>query len=172
MPEEVTIARAVRSAFKVKRYHTEECIHEETVGEHTAGVVALCMILCDGEYRGGLIANAIFHDFPEKWTGDIPYPVKRDNPDIKPGVTKQEEKLYEKYHINLPILTGEDTTILKAADMLQLCYKAKGEIMMGNRLFLGVLENGLLALGALHLQGAVGDRLRSLVGDVSKEWEV
>lgn len=165
------LARSVRMAFKVKRYHTEECIQEENVGEHTAGVVALCFILCDGLPSGSLIANAVFHDFAEKWTGDVPYPVKRDNPDVKLALDAREERILKQELVSLAPLTPDDTLILKAADMLQLCYKARGEIGMGNQFFRQVLANGILALRGLQLQGGPALRLANLITDVDKEWE-
>lgn len=171
LPEEVVIARAVREGFRVKRYHTEELISEETVGEHTAGVLALCLVLTDGQASRNLLIQALFHDLAERRTGDVPYPVKRDNPDLKSLLVNLEEAYLEEIFPPLPTISLEDELLLKAADMLQLCYKARAEINMGNNLARSILSNGVRYLATVKLGGAAAHRLINLLKDVGSDEE-
>lgn len=136
------------------------------MGEHTAGVMVILLALTDGKASRDLLLHALFHDFAEQRTGDVPFPFKRDTPDVKERLDQAELSYLEELGIELPFLSPDEYQLLKAADMLQLCYKAKTEIAMGNTLAHGILANGLSYLAGLQLAGTANVRLKNLVGDV------
>jgi 5'-deoxynucleotidase YfbR-like HD superfamily hydrolase len=138
------------NSFRVRRYHTENVIHDETVGEHTAGVLGLCLVLTNGKATRNLLLHALFHDFGEKYTGDVPFPFKRDHPEIKEKFDAAEDQYLSQANIQLPQITEDEKKIMKAADMFQLCFKAKRELAMGNSLALPILENGVSYLRMLQ----------------------
>jgi 5'-deoxynucleotidase len=90
---------------------------------------------------------ALFHDASEIITGDMPTPVKYDNPEIKAAYKKMEAAAEEKLFSMLPDdLRGEmvnsfasgDAEIqkyVKAADKISALIKCIEEIKMGNMEF-------------------------------------
>ena len=169
LKEEAFLARQTIENFHVRRYHTEFIHTDETVGEHTAGVLMFLIIL-DGDPSANLMINALLHDFAEYYTGDSPFPAKRDFPALKKILDKAETKYLADIGIVLPKITAEERLLLKAADMLQLCYKARKEIRMGNKDALYVLDNGLRHLEGLQWGCAHwGPKLETLIGDLRNE---
>jgi 5'-deoxynucleotidase YfbR-like HD superfamily hydrolase len=170
LSEEVFLSRLTIENFHVRRYHTEFVSSEETVGEHTAGVLMFCLIITDGNASRELLVTALLHDFAEYYTGDAPFPAKRDYPELKKLLDRIEGQYLLDIGIVIEEITPEEKVVLKAADMLQLCYKARKEIRMGNQDALYVLDNGLSHLHSLKLpSGVVASRVRSLIGDLTNE---
>ena len=117
----------LRRAFRIQRYHTVPLIRPQTVGEHTAGVIALACYL-NGSFNEELMKAALYHDIAELSTGDIPANVKVENPQMAEAV-KTVEARYRQY---MPNLTPEHARILAAADTLECVWKCSEEMKMGN----------------------------------------
>jgi 5'-deoxynucleotidase len=130
---------------------------KENVAEHSFHVAILTHALCtiaNEIFNSDIATNeavtlALFHDVTEVFTGDIPTPVKHQNPEILSNFRKIEElsadKLFSMIPPELqamykPLITGKtDQTELrryvKAADLLDAYLKCVTELSAGNREF-------------------------------------
>lgn len=116
----------LRQAFRIQRFHTVPLIRSQTVGEHTAGVIALACYL-NGGYSEDLMRAALFHDIGEILTGDVPHNVKKDNPDLRRELRRIEAMVLPPGDLN-----SEQRRALNVADMLECIWKCTEEIQMGN----------------------------------------
>lgn len=108
-------------------------------------------------------AAALFHDAAEILTGDLPTPIKYNNPEIMKAYRQVEaaasEKLLDMLPEELrpayePLLTGPDPEIralVKAADKLSAYIKCIEERRAGNDEFLLAEEKTLATLRGYHL---------------------
>ena len=127
----------------------------ENVQEHShqVAVLAHALAIIRNEKFGGTIdpgavaAAALYHDASEILTGDMPTPIKYDNPAIRTAY-KDVEAVAEHKLLNMlpeelrgvyaPILTVEDPEIealVKAADKLSAYIKCVEELKAGNNEF-------------------------------------
>jgi 5'-deoxynucleotidase len=125
----------VWSAGRVKRYHIHHLNSPQSVADHTFGVAAIVSILWP--YSSvELLRAAIFHDIAEKFTGDMPGPVKREYPELKKLMDDAERVVMLrmgliKYHEDS--LSPEDRKKLKAADYMEALLFCIAEETSGNR---------------------------------------
>lgn len=142
---------------------------KENLYEHSFEVAVIAHALCiisnerfgtdyDAEHAA---AVALYHDFSEILTGDMPTPVKYRNDEIKTAY-KQVEKEAERHLLELlpedilphykPVLSCDDEAlchIIKAADKLSALIKCIEEGKMGNREFDKAKDATLAAIHAL-----------------------
>jgi 5'-deoxynucleotidase len=96
---------------------------------------------------GQVAVAALYHDASEILTGDMPTPIKYDNPDIKKAY-KEVEAMAEKKLLSMlpeelqsayaPVITGQSGEIeelVKAADKLSAYIKCVEEMKAGNNEF-------------------------------------
>ena len=128
----------------------------ENIQEHShmVAVLAHALAVIQNEKFGGQVdpgavaVAALYHDASEILTGDMPTPIKYDNPTIQ-SAYKEVEAVAERKLLELlppelrgvykPILTPRDPEILrlvKAADKLSAYIKCVEERKAGNREFL------------------------------------
>jgi len=142
--------RTYLDGSSVKRYHVMRTLISETVGQHSAEVAFICSLLSP-DCRSNLLLAALLHDIPEQATGDVPAQAKWGSSILKRVINDLEVQFIAKFIPNYPELTEEEEQILKYADLLQLCYHACDEIVVGNALFTSVLRRGIEALNGLLL---------------------
>ena len=141
----------------ITRWALMRCMRQESLSEHTADTAllahALCLIARNITHTGAGIrpdtvaAAALYHDAPEILTGDMPTPIKYDNPAIRKAYKEveavAEEKLLhmlpeEFQPVYAPILTVTDPEterLVKAADKLSAYIKCLEEVKAGNSEF-------------------------------------
>lgn len=148
---------------------------KESIGEHTQETALLvhALALLHNRRFGGTadvsrcVLLALYHDVPEILTGDIPTPVKYNNPAIRDAYKDLEtvaadkllrllpEDLREEY---APLLyeegTEEERLLVKAADKLSALIKCEEELKMGNREFSVARDTLEQAVRAMHLPAA------------------
>ena len=128
---------------------------QENVQEHSHQVAVLAHALAvirnekfGGNVDAGQVAvAALYHDASEILTGDMPTPIKYDNPDIKKAY-KEVEAMAEKKLLHMlpeelqsayaPVITGQSGEIeelVKAADKLSAYIKCVEEMKAGNNEF-------------------------------------
>lgn len=129
-------------------------VNKENVAEHSYHVAILTHALCSiGNEQFGkhldadrAVTLALFHDATEMFTGDIPTPVKHNNPAILQNFRQIEHNAAEKLvhmapaalrHVYMPLLQPEeeDSEIrhyIKAADRLDAYLKCVSELSAGN----------------------------------------
>lgn len=143
------IIKTVRAGNQVKRWHTRRMIQDETVGEHTANVLALVFALSsDSTPSTALISATLLHDTAEQWTGDIPATAKWSSKALKEAADElEDDKMRENYLTPMiDEITDKEYIILKWADMLDLCYFCLNEMQMGNMQAAEIYQNGVECL--------------------------
>lgn len=144
---------------------------QENVQEHShmVAILAHALAVIRRDRFGGNInpehaaAVALYHDAPEIFTGDLPTPVKYDNPVIRDAYKAVEENAASRLLATLPedmrpafepLLRETDPDVLalvKAADKLSAYLKCLEEEKAGNREFKSAAEQTLAALHAYSL---------------------
>ncbi len=123
--------RAIREGGETERAHTIPHYGSYNVAEHSWGVATLLAILHPNPSRD-LILASLWHDVHERWTGDIPAPIKW----CLGNVTNDELKRLS-YSINSDLginfnLSPEDIKWLKACDMLEFWLWSIDQQALGN----------------------------------------
>lgn len=147
----------------------------ENIQEHSHMVAVLAHALgmirreifhhpCNPEH---LAAIALYHDATEILTGDMPTPIKYQNPEIRQAY-KQVESLAARRLLEFlpPVLrpayaglldesaAREDYQLVKAADKLSALVKCMEERKAGNTEFLSAEQSTLAAIRAMELPEA------------------
>lgn len=128
----------------------------ENISEHSheVAVLAHTLAVLTNRHHGGAVDPArcallaLYHDVPEILTGDMPTPVKYDNPAIREAYRQVEQAACDKLLGMLPedlredyaplLCGGEDSLehrLVKAADKLSALIKCVEELSQGNREF-------------------------------------
>lgn len=146
----------------------------ENLYEHSFEVAVIAHALCvignerfSRKYDADRAAViALYHDFSEILTGDMPTPVKYRNESLKSEYKKVEREAAQSLIGQLPedlqgeygeIMLCDDeslTKIVKAADKLSALIKCSDELKMGNSEFSSAYDSTLKAIKDMHLQEA------------------
>jgi len=138
----------------------------ENIQEHShqVAVLAHALAVIENKYFGGQVdpgavaVAALYHDASEILTGDMPTPIKYDNPDIQNAYKQVESVAEHKLLSMLPedlrpdfedIITIPDPEIhalVKAADKLSAYLKCVEELKAGNNEFKKAKEQTYAAL--------------------------
>jgi len=111
------------SGGKVHRYHQDG--QPQSVSEHTWRMLVILLHFWPLANRSMILA-ALYHDVAERYTGDIPNPVKRHSPQVAEVVKQMERDFHEHLHISTTSeLTVEDQARVSCADYLELCITCK-----------------------------------------------
>ena len=138
----------------------------ENIQEHShqVAVLAHALAVIQNRYFGGQVdpgavaVAALYHDASEILTGDMPTPIKYDNPDIQAAYKAVEAVAEKKLLSMLPddlrldfedaitIRDPEIHTLVKAADKLSAYLKCVEELKAGNNEFKKAKEQTYSAL--------------------------
>ena len=162
---------AIRSGMSVKRFHTTPRTQEETVGHHSANVAAIVLRLAP-ECRKELLVQALMHDVPEYYTGDVPAPFKWRNPDAKLGLKMGELDYVYQHDIPNPLLTEEEEKLLKLADMLDLNLSSIEDWGRGNQYARQLVKNGQEYIRIMTNFEQYKDEVNQMVEETKDKWLV
>lgn len=144
----------------------------ENIQEHShmVAVLAHALAVIQNEKFGGSLdvgqaaITGLYHDAPEILTGDLPTPVKYDNPAIKEAYKAVESVAADKLLTMLPPdlapafapyvkeeLEPELLRVVKAADKLSAYLKCVEEVKAGNQEFRQAMEQTRAALARMEL---------------------
>jgi 5'-deoxynucleotidase YfbR-like HD superfamily hydrolase len=135
------------------RYHTWPHIHEQTVGEHSMQVMRIILALYPEAPRH-LLIHCMTHDVGEMVSGDPPYPVKRNNADLK----KICDRIERDAHLSMclpwalpgpQVLTEEEHDVFKLAEFIEMAEWGIDEVRLGNTEGLEVIDRCLDAMRSL-----------------------
>ena len=107
-------------ATRTRRWHTNPALSrtEDPVGAHSARMVILALYFDPALSREAII-YIISHDLAEIITGDIPYPVKHDNPEFNAALTIADEDANKQLNIPSPNnLTQTERQLISLVDRL------------------------------------------------------
>lgn len=122
----------VREGGHVQRCHVLPKVGDYSVGKHSYDALSLLLVLHPDPTRR-LICSVLWHDVPERWTGDIPAPVKWGDASIAQGLKRVEQFVYA----GLPCrpclgLTDNEQDWLDAVDKLELFLWCREQEAFGN----------------------------------------
>ena len=150
----------------IKRYHTLETIGEQSVGAHSWGV-AMILVYLEPEISKTAILKALTHDIAELYTGDIPAPVKWDNPTLVKSLKAIELAYEQTLGIDYSRELGKQEALLfKQADMFELLFFCMRQRKMGNTNMNLVFSNGVEYLANQKLN----ERGSALLGKLIEEY--
>lgn len=124
----------------------------------------IATFLC-GEVRSQLLMACLTHDVGETYTGDVPYPVKVQHPQLKAYLDACEEHYRIMNGLNFAC-SEEDYQILKAADMLDLVLKCIDEMQLGNQTVEQMFNTGMRVLKKMQLPGSAHQRLQDILKEI------
>lgn len=109
----------LRLAGSVVRYHAWPTLQTQTVGEHCWQVAMIY------EQIFGVLSLPVerfirIHDVAELVVGDIPFPTKRNNPELKAAFNKVEAQALEMLGIAEASVTELEATRIKVCDLLEM----------------------------------------------------
>ena len=149
--------------MEVSRWHTRQPIFAETVGHHSANVALLIHYLSDGEASKDLLYAALIHDVGEFYTGDLPAPLKKDDPGLGERVHELDYKYLQQQNIDPPHLVESEKNLLRAADVLDLLFTSRLEIQCGNSDYKEVFQRGLDYIAMVQLPAKQQARVNKIV---------
>ena len=127
-------------AGRLVRYHTWPTIHKQTIGEHS-WQVALIYEQIFGPLSPPVERYIRLHDVAELVVGDIPFPVKSLNPDLKAEFDKVESQALLVMGVGaLPELSDDDRKRIKVCDLLEMMVFGMVDHEMGNRLAVPIIR--------------------------------
>ena len=158
----------------INRWALMRNTESENLYEHSFEVAVIAHALCvigNERFSRGYDADraaviALYHDFSEILTGDMPTPVKYRNESLKSEYKKVEreaaqsligqlpEDLQREYGKIMLCDDGELGKIVKAADKLSALIKCSDELKMGNSEFSSAYDSTLKAIKDMHLEEA------------------
>lgn len=115
-------------AGQVNRYHTNPVMARtpQTNADHSWGVVAILIDLLEGNVSRNLLLAAILHDADEILGGDLPYPVKKANPEFAKDHAELTQRMAADHGFPpVPELTEEEAKWLHFADRLECQLRAR-----------------------------------------------
>lgn len=127
-------ALALREGGQVIRAHTMPYVGAYNVAIHSYNAVSLLLLLYPGQPRVELIRAVMWHDVPERWTGDVPSPAKWSSSDLKEVLDNLEQKILDTLGEGelFTNLTFQESYWLTAVDLLELWMWGQDQAAMGN----------------------------------------
>jgi 5'-deoxynucleotidase YfbR-like HD superfamily hydrolase len=148
----------IRRLSYIERCSNTLHIQRYSVAEHSFYTTLLAMIFADMENALGIytydisevLSRSLIHDLEESCTGDILYPLKNENPTLKPHLdtvinTCVENDLFEELPIFLKNLyiklwkrskdNSKEGKLIAAMDKLEILLFAITEMELGNKSF-------------------------------------
>ena len=148
----------------VERCHTVPHLRSYSNAAHTYGVCVLLRLLWPDEPE--LVDFALFHDTPERWTGDIPSQVIAGNGALRDTLMNEDVRISNR--LSLPsehALDPESFAKFKACDRLELWLWTWEEEALGNRNVL----NMRASLDATFGQGSTPQKVINLIHEFRRE---
>lgn len=161
--------RDLEKGLRVNRAHTEDLIHEEKIGQHSAHVgIILLWVYFPSVPSDWLLANALLHDIPEGYTGDCPANIKVNHPYMAEAYRDLEGDWWDEKGWPDPhyMLSTEEEHMLKLADMVSLARKCQHEISMGNIQVTEMFENICSYIAEFRKGMAVDSQHRAKVDEL------
>lgn len=129
----------LRQAARVERMHTQPTTRQQTVGEHTFGVLALIDCIAP-EMTMNIWRAALYHDAAEAITGDTPATAKWKYPGLAKSLDQIESTIALKHEMVIP-LADKEKDVLKFCDTMELTIFCIEEAERGDRNAIRVAYN-------------------------------
>lgn len=126
------VERNPRMSGEVKRYSTWPTIQTQTVAAHTWHVMRIYNEIW-GPPSASMFTHLLLHDGGEVAVGDLPFPLKAENPELKRIHGEIEDQALKDIHGYNGIITDYQKWRLKICDLLEMWEFGRTEIDMGNK---------------------------------------
>jgi len=141
----------LRHAGTVLRYHAWPTIQVQTIGEHCWQVALIY------EHIFGTLSSPVekfirMHDVTELVMGDIPFPTKRNNPDLKAAFNAAEEKVLVQLGVEMPVIEPVDAIRIKVCDLLEMTAFGMIDRELGSMLAVPIILRTMAAATELAKQ--------------------
>jgi len=145
------------------------CEHSQDVAVIAHALAVITNVRFGGDINvGNCVMRALYHDAPEILTGDLPTPVKYDNPEIQEAYKRLETVASNKLLSMLPSDiqreyatyfsetdgNEQECRIVKAADKIAALIKCVEEVAQGNGEFIQAHRSTEQAVRNMHLPAA------------------
>lgn len=157
MLRRVDIVTSSRLAGLVKRWHTWPMLREQTNAEHTWQVMRLHWEIF-GPMSPEVSTAILWHDGGEMQGGDVPFPTKARNPDLKAGHDRVEQETIAamltpvqaaQLRTQLDLVDQTARWRIKVCDLLEMWEHGGLEMAMGNTLAAPIVHDTEAALEAM-----------------------
>lgn len=125
--------KSPRLSGGVMRYSTWPTIQQQTVADHTWQMMRIYREIW-GAPDASMFEHILFHDGAEVSVGDIPFPCKAENPDLKEVHGKLESRMLYQIHGYTNQMTEAEAWKLKVCDLIEMWEFGIVERVLGNRL--------------------------------------
>ena len=125
---------AIREGGQTQRCHTMLYHGAYNVAIHSYNAVSLLLQLYPTAPSIALIRAVMWHDVPERWTGDVPTPAKMACPELRVVLDGLEKRILTSLGIGelFTSLSGHERNWLNAVDLLELYIWACEQVAIGN----------------------------------------
>lgn len=120
----------MREASQVERAHTIRHVGSYTNGQHSFDMMTLAWALMPTVTKNLMLA-IMFHDFPERWTGDMPAVAKSEDGEFGKRMAIIEARISKKLGWEVELTEGERVW-LKALDKLEMLLWCQDQMALGN----------------------------------------
>jgi hypothetical protein len=126
-----------RRAGRITRYHTWPRIQQQSNGEHSWQLQRILLAIWPDVPRE-ILVHAITHDIGEIATGDLPFPAKARDPELKKKIDEAERSAHLRMCLPWTLpgpskLSEEETATFKYAEFIEMWEWALDDYDMGNR---------------------------------------
>lgn len=127
------VEHSTRYAGLIQRYHMWPVLRRQTVAEHTWHLMRIYRELF-GTPPVNVWEYILYHDVDEMGTGDVPYQVKRSNPQLADLLREAGERWMDRVGLPHTLLAEAQREKVKLADLIEMAEYGVDEYMSGNRL--------------------------------------
>jgi 5'-deoxynucleotidase YfbR-like HD superfamily hydrolase len=119
---------------QVVRFHNHMGMDKQSLAEHQWGVVMIVNYISPNASKN-LILAAATHDAAEYYTGDVPFPTKAYNPDLKHLLDEMEKDWFAHHGLAGPFenIKTHEWNVLKVADILEGMWYCTLQLKCGNK---------------------------------------
>lgn len=127
-------AKALLEAGMVERFHCTPHHSPYSVAVHSWNMAVLLYSIYPGEPSRDLVRAVLLHDVAERWTGDVPYPMKHGigGKVFNASLSQAERQVREAIGMPDRPLAQSEYHWLKGLDVLELLMFCHHEVAMGN----------------------------------------
>lgn len=127
-----------RLAGQILRYHTWPILKQQTVAEHCWQLIRIYLAVVDVP-DPHMVMHMMFHDIGEHAVGDLPYPIKHDNPKLKEQIEMLEHRSYAAQldywnSFHQIRLNDEEKIFFKQIELVEMAEFGMDQVSLGNSL--------------------------------------
>lgn len=158
------VALSARLAGRVRRYHTWPTLQDQTNADHTWHVMRIYWQVF-GPMSPEVSSYLLTHDMGEHGVGDLPFPTKSQDPQLKSIISSMEDRslrqtMGDAAAESVLQLTPVERRRCKVCDLLEMLEFGMLEEGMGNRLAAPIVQRTYDAACDLAQQLPAEDRAR------------